>query len=81
MRSNLVLKEKNESKIVYLYSCDDSIDIVDGEIEYNIRTEELKTIKPATNDEHGSFAEWLYPHILNTIFSKGTPPKIKIATG
>lgn len=80
MRSKLKLKEKSEERIVYAYSCNESVEIIDGEIEYNFAEDDFYTLKLATNDE-GGYAEWLYPHIHRAIFREGCPVERYIATG
>lgn len=81
MRSKLKLLLKDNSKIVYAYSCDESIDTIDGEIEYSITKNDFKLKKHATNDEDGFVAEWLYPHIYKVIFKENCPKERYIITG
>ena len=88
MNSMLILKEKNDTHVVYYYSSDvadfggkiESI-ISDGEIELVLATEELRTLKTATYDDDGFRAKWLEPHLWRTIFKENCPEKRFIATG
>ena len=87
MNGMLILKEKTDDKVVYMYSCDSSLFgglkdiIVDGEIECMLATKELKTLKTATYDDDGGQAMWLYPHMHRKIFKENCPEKAFIATG
>ncbi len=81
MRSKLQLISKTDALIVYAYSVDDSIDMVDGEIEYRVSDDSFRVLKSATNDEDGDFAEWLSPHIWRAINNENCPPERYVVTG
>lgn len=88
MNSMLILKEKNDTHIVYYYSSDVADfggkieDIIsDGEIEFILATEEFKTLKTAKYDEDGYRAKWLAPHLWHTIFKMNCPKKRFVVTG
>ncbi len=73
MRSRLRLLRKTSDRVLYAYSVDESIDTIDGEIEYNITSGSFTTNKNATNDDDGNFAEWLYPHVWRAIYKEQCP--------
>ena len=81
MRARLKLLEKNNKRIVYAYSSDASIDLIDGEIELDLKSENFSVIKKATNDDNGGHGVWLFPHLSRLILREGCPDKKFIATG
>ena len=93
MNAKLILKEKNDEKVVYYYSADSSTFgskieyiVVDGEIESVFVQGKpdaivCRTLKAATNDDDGGQAEWLYGHLWRIIFKENCPERYFLATG
>jgi hypothetical protein len=88
MNGMLILKEKDDKRVVYRYSADTSTFggkaedvVVDGEIECVLAAKEFRTLKTATNDDDGGQAEWLYAYLPRVIFKENCPAKRFIATG
>lgn len=81
MNCKLRLLSNDGEKVVYLYSVDGSVDIIDGQISCDKKTGECQTLVRATNDENGGFAKWLYSHVCGLVFNHGCPEEKYLATG
>ena len=81
MYSELILKEKDDKRVVYYYSLDRVDAPSDGEIECILETKETNTLKTATFDDDGLHAKWVKPYIRWVIFNENCPQKRFIATG
>ncbi|MCL1988869.1 MAG: hypothetical protein FWG64_13015 [Firmicutes bacterium] len=88
MNCKFKLKEKTDKKVVYYYSADISryeeklADIVpDGIMEYLIKEDELRVVKPATHDEKGLHGERFLGKMWRLATRENCPQERFIACG
>ncbi len=81
MYSLFLLKEKNDKRVVYYYSVDKKDAPSDGEIELDLVTDTLKTLKTATGDDDGAHARLMRVHVRRIVRKEGSPEKRFVAIG